>query len=106
MDRFITPLSCPSSSIQPFIFAPPGLCKSLHVGIYLPTSGKEAQFLRDLASLKVTLDDFLATYPDGAIFIRGDANASTKNTNRFKLLEGFEATPATTLMGRIYDDVK
>ena len=89
LHQFITVVEVDSSSYLPIILCLPDCLPSIHVCLYLPTSGKEAQFLRDLASLKVTLDDFLATYPDGAIFIRGDANASTKNTNRFKLLEGF-----------------
>ena len=89
LDRFITPLSCPSSSIQPFIFAPPGLCKSLHVGIYLPTSGKDSQFIDQITNLDHCLAMMRIEHPDMPFFIRGDANVNPNNHKRASVFSAF-----------------
>ena len=44
--------------------------------MYLPTAGKDAEFVRDLVILQETVDDTFDEYPDALMFIRGDANAA------------------------------
>ena len=46
------------------------------MNIYLPTAGKESQFLEDLGLMQATVEELLETYPNSLLFIRGDANAS------------------------------
>ena len=54
----------------------PGLSVTIHVGIYLPTSGLDAEFVHEISKLENTIDDLSDKYPQACIFIRGDANAS------------------------------
>ena len=50
----------------------------MHITIYLSTSGREAEFMRDLALLQDTIDTASEKYPDSILFVRGDANACLK----------------------------
>ena len=68
----------------------PGYITSYHICIYLPTAGKDDQFISELSSLEVLLTDIYKKH-DGKcpIFIRGDGNASSKNVLRSNLLKHF-----------------
>ena len=65
----------------------PGFITSYHIGIYLPTAGKEEDFISSLAALNIIIEDILEkTDGECPIFIRGDGNSSSKNTSRSVLL--------------------
>ena len=66
----------------------PGYQVTIHINIYLSTSGKETEFVQELALLEDTIDAASEAYPDSIIFIRGDANASVipRNKNQRDLL--------------------
>ena len=87
IDPYISVHNVASSSFTPLIFAQPNHQKSIHVGIYLPTHGKDVEFVSELASLEICLQDLLNQHPGAQIFVRGDANVNAKNTKRVALLQ-------------------
>ena len=89
LDPYITVHNIDSAAYLPVILNIPGVQTSIHVALYLPTSGKETEFISELASLKVTLEELTIKYPDSAIFVRGDANSSKNNINRSIFLKKF-----------------
>ena len=89
LDPYVTVLECSSSSVLPLLVDIPGHMPAIHITIYLPTSGKETEFLEALAVLDNTLDEITAKYPNACVFIRGDANVNPKNATRAPLLAHF-----------------
>ena len=89
LDSFITVIPTTSSSLTALLLKIPGLVTSVHIAIYLPTSGKEVEFVSALSSLDCCIDDILDTNPNAQIFIRGDANVNQKNTHRSSLFSHF-----------------
>ena len=88
-DPYITIHPTSSSSILPVIFSPPDCTVSIHVSIYLPTSGKETQFIEELAQLSLCLDELLGLYPEALIYLRGDFNVNEGNFKRTALFNHF-----------------
>ena len=58
--------------------------------MYLPTLGKETQFIDELAELSRRVDELSLLYPDSPIFIRGDYNVNDRIKSRNDLLEYFK----------------
>ena len=78
LDPYIKVLPTSSSSSLPILLAIPGLCTTAHIAVYLPTSGKESEFITALAAL----DDILTMVKEEyacPIYIRGDCNVNPKN---------------------------
>ena len=86
LDPFINVHPVSTTAFLPIIFNPPNNPTSIHICIYLPTSGKEAQFMEEISSLSSVIGDILLLYPGAPIFLRGDFNVSDKNKNRTALL--------------------
>ena len=59
---FIKALSTTSTSVLPFLLSVPGLALSAHIAVYLPTSGKEAEFVSALAALEAILEEINENY--------------------------------------------
>ena len=76
LDPYITVLGTETSRITPILLEMPGFQSSVHINIYLPTAGREAEFIDCLASLQATIDKISDEYPSALAYIRGDANAS------------------------------
>ena len=55
----------------------PGYRTSIHITIYLTTSGRDPDFVKDLVHLQDTIDFINDKYPEASIYICGDANAAT-----------------------------
>ena len=89
LDPYITIHSIDSSAFLPIVLKLPDALPSIHVALYLPTAGKESEFMTELAKLKIVLEQLIQKYKNAVIFIRGDANASKKNPRRFNLLSNF-----------------
>ena len=68
----------------------PGLRESVHFCIYFPTAGQEEIFAETLATLTIFIEDIFEN-GDGEtpIFIRGDANASSRNLTRSEIFNHF-----------------
>ena len=48
IDAFISAYPVSTTSFLPLVFAPPGSPVSIHIALYLPTSGQEAEFVWSL----------------------------------------------------------
>ena len=89
LDPFVTIYPATNSSFTPIILRIPNFQISIHIGIYLPTHGKDVEFVSDLAELKICIDELQEKYPGAIFFIRGDGNVNAKNKKRVNLLEHF-----------------
>ena len=76
LDAYITILEPSSSHVLALVLDRPGYRTSVHITVYLSTSGKDSDFMRDLANLQDTIDHVNEKYPGNILYIRGDANAS------------------------------
>ena len=91
LDKYISVHPSSSPSFLPVIFRPPGSPVSVHLAIYLPTSGKEVEFLEQIILLSNCLDDISNLHGDCLIYIRGDANVNTNNRARCRIFSSFLA---------------
>ena len=87
LDPFIKCFNCPSPGILPLVFSPPGLLKSIHITLYLPTAGKDSEYVLEIVKLLHCIEDLMSLYPDAYLFIRGDGNANAKDKLRSSLIE-------------------
>ena len=88
-DPFITTWPASSSSFLPIIFNPPNFPKSIHISVYLPTAGRDAEYLGDLAALETCIDELLEKHPATPVYLRGDFNTNIANKTRSGLLHFF-----------------
>ena len=89
LDPYIDIIPTNSTAFLPVAFSMPGLHTSIHVTVYLPTHGKESDFVSDLAELRNCLDELDMQYPDHVLYIRGDSNVNSNNKSRVILLQKF-----------------
>ena len=89
LNKFITPLPIITSSFLPILFSPPGSPPSVHISLYLPTSGKEASFIEEISKLEVFLEEHMEKNPTHRIYIRGDSNVNSNNKQRVRILKHF-----------------
>ena len=89
LDPYVTIHKSEGSAFLPVILDIPNALTSIHVALYLPTAGKETEYLAELAQLKVALEELLCKYPGSIVFIRGDANSSKSNFKRNDLFTSF-----------------
>ena len=73
-DAHITIHPVTTSSFLPIIFSPPGAPVSIHIALYLPTSGKENEFVEQICLLRLEVEELCDKYPNCLIFMRGDGN--------------------------------
>ena len=85
---YIKIINVSSSSFLPFIISIPGVATSAHIVLYLPTSGKETEFISALASLDACLEVIKEDYAC-PIYLRGDANVNPNNTARTSIFTHF-----------------
>ena len=89
LDKYITVHPVNSPSFLPIIYSPPCYPVSAHIGLYLPTSGKESEFFDSLAELSNTIDDITEKYEGCLLFLRGDGNVNSNNLERDKTFSSF-----------------
>ena len=89
LDPFITVMPTTISSILPVKVRMPGCVVSFHFCIYFPTAGKDDAFVEILSVLASYIEDLQEQHGDCPIFIRGDANASSKNPTRAPIFKQF-----------------
>ena len=90
LDPFITPIKTPSSSFLPILMDIPGSPLSCHVSLYLPTSGRDSDFVENLSLLTNLMSKLTEKHPGLLFFIRGDSNANPKNQTRKILFQHFQ----------------
>ena len=89
LDPHITVFPTQSSAFLPLILRLPGVRVSVHIVLYLPTHGKDPEFISELASLKNCIDELFSLHGNLAVFIRGDGNSNPKNHTRYQVLQHF-----------------
>ena len=90
LDPYITILPTSTPALLPCMVKLPGCVTSYHIGIYMPTAGKDDQFVSALSALDILLTDIFEKHNGKfPIFIRGDCNVNSKNTVRCNLLDHF-----------------
>ena len=92
LSEFISVLPSPSPSFSALLFSPPGSPASLQVALYLPTSGKESEFIEEITCLRIFIEDLLIKNPDLLVFIRGDSNVNVNQSARTNIFENFRKT--------------
>ena len=91
-DPFVAVYPTDTTAFLPIVFSPPGVTISIHVSIYLPTQGKENEFLEALSKLDVCLSEMKQLYPGALVYLRGDFNTSRTNITRTGLLDFFSSS--------------
>ena len=90
LDNFVTVLTTETPSFQAILFHHPDLEPSLHISLYLPTSGKETEYIEEITKLRDFIDDTLEQHPGSTVFIRGDSNANINNKSRHNIFRDFQ----------------
>ena len=78
-----------TSCFLPIILTPPDSAPSIHVALYLPTSGQETEFVEAVTNLKVVIEDLREVHPSAPIYVRGDSNVNNNNIPRVKVFQNF-----------------
>ena len=81
-DPHVSIIPVGTSSFSPIKFSPPGHPTSIHIAVYLPTQGKEAEFLDEISSLILCIEQLSEQYPEALFYLRGDFNVSSTNKLR------------------------
>ena len=89
IDKHISIYPVSSSSFLPVVFSPPGSPVSVHIGLYLPTSGLESKFLNEISQLRIVIEEIQEKYPDCLLYLRGDCNVNSKNKDRNSIFTNF-----------------
>ena len=82
LDPYVTIHPPTTSAITALILCIPGYQVTVHIAIYLPTSGRDTDFLSEITNLRVCITELADQYPGAAFFIRGDSNVNFKNKPR------------------------
>ena len=87
LDPYVTIHPPTTSSFTALILQIPGYQVTIHVALYLPTSGRDQDFVSELTNLRICLAELAEQYPRAVLFIRGDSNVNKNNKNRLLLLK-------------------
>ena len=89
LDPYVTAHVPESSSFLPVVIDIPGWKTMIHLATYLPTAGKETEYLEDLARMRISIEELLSKFPSAALFVRGDCNSSKTNPKRNAIFSQF-----------------
>ena len=89
LDPYVTVHISESSSFLPIVVEIPGWKTMVHIATYLPTAGKEAEYLDNIASMKISIENLVERFASPAIFLRGDCNTSSTNISRSAVFSSF-----------------
>ena len=87
LDKYITVHQADLASFLPVIYSPPGSPVTAHIALYLPTSGRETDFIDAITELSNTIDDIYQKCEGCMVYIRGNGNVNKNNLQHlhFKL---------------------
>ena len=77
LDPYVTIAPVNSSRFLPLVLDIPGYQTTIHIALYLPTAGKESEFVQELAALNNIIEELGEKYSNALFYIRGDANAAS-----------------------------
>ena len=89
LDKYVSIHPVSTTAFLPLVYRPPGSPVSIHISLYLATSGKEIDFTEQITLLNNCIDDLREMYEGCLIFIRGDGNVNHNNHERMKILSIF-----------------
>ena len=89
LDPYVSVYTPPTSAFLSATVDFPGLSTMIHIAVYLPTAGKDAEYLMELANLRIYIEKLQLEHPEAAIFIHGDSNSSRRNKSRHNLFSNF-----------------
>ena len=89
LDPYITICNPDNASFLPIVLEIPGWIPMIHLAAYLPTAGKDSEYLADLGSMADSIRELQDRIPSAPVFIRGDCNSSKSNSSRHTVFEGF-----------------
>ena len=89
LDKYVQAHPVVSTSFLPVIFTPPGYPVSVHIALYLPTAGRDADYIEQLTLLSNCITDLRFKYEECMIFIRGDGNTNNNNKERIRIFKYF-----------------
>ena len=89
LDAHISVYPVSTTSYLPVVLSLPGTPVTVHIAIYLPTSGQESEFADQLTSLRNTVQKLREDYPVSLIYLRGDCNVNVNNKSRSHMFEDF-----------------
>ena len=79
-----------SSSFVAIALSMPGTQPTIHIAMYLPTAGKESEFVEEITKLKAFVEALVDSHPGHSVFIRGDSNVNPNNTSRTAIFDDFK----------------
>ena len=89
LSPYLKVLPSPSPSFVSVLLSLPGVLPSIHTAVYLPTAGKDGDWVATLLELEQHVIENFSKHGNIAIFVRGDFNASSKNKTRSLLFSSF-----------------
>ena len=89
LDQFVTVIPPETASFLAILFQPPHTHPSIHVSLYLLTSGKESEFITEITKLRIFLEEMQDLYPNYLVFLRGDSNVNSNNKPRLRIFNNF-----------------
>ena len=89
LDKYISVHPVSSTSFLPVVFSPPGVPTTVHIGLYLPTSGLETQFIDQITELRMIIEELVESYPGSFFYLRGDSNVNPNNKANAKIFVNF-----------------
>ena len=87
LNQYVSVLASSSSSFLPIVFSFPDLPVTILITLYLPTAGKDVEFVEEIAKLDGCIDDLSAKHPESVIFIKGDANVNRGDKKKNAMLK-------------------
>ena len=88
LDPYVRVLPTTTASVLPLLLSIPGLPTTAHLTVYLPTAGKDAEFVSALADLDTCVSEIFENFAC-PVYIRGDFNANPKNLMRANIVSHF-----------------
>ena len=82
LDQYVSIEASPSSSFLPILFSPPGHRPTIHLSVYLPTAGKDDEYVEVVLRIVQFVTELGGKFPEASIYIRGDLNSNPKNKKR------------------------
>ena len=89
LEPYISIFPTSTSSFLPLVYSPPGSPTTVHIALYLPTSGQEAEFVDQITELKNKIEEILTIHPGSIVFLRGDSNVNPNNRQRSRIFANF-----------------
>ena len=89
LDPYVSIYPTQTSAFLPLILKIPGTRISVHMALYLPTHGKDPEFISEFASMKNCIEEISVLHNNPLLFIRGDGNCNPKNIIRYQVLKHF-----------------